>query len=292
MGRRDISWLEMSRTRPGDHRGWVGSGGGGDFGGLSHLPASAMMVRSNTATSTVTPMGTFLSLMHLRLKPGEKPHGKGTASEPQSTPSSPQLPRTPMGVSDTLQHSHKARGGPSGCRLSAGGAFISLCGFSGLPHLTVSSGKLFRRNSLTWGIALPGQSRVYVHGRKGNVIFAFKKPGIPLFFQASLDFNSFRWPWRGVASITAPLQGVLSSNPRLGDPQMDGWMVHHVGGVGWSFKPTGRAWTPPRACGAPLKAPRQGDGAHVPASRAPSAIPGAAEGTSVSLSSTSRESRG
>lgn len=124
------------------------------------------------------------------------------------------------------------------------------------------------------------------------MIFAFKKPGIPLFFQASLDFNSFCWPWRGVASITAPLQGVLSSNPRLGDPQMDGWMVHHVGGVGWSFKPTERAWTPPLACGAPLKAPRQGDGAHVPASRAPSAIPGAAEGTSASLSSTSRESRG
>jgi len=51
---------------------------------LRHLPASAMMVRSNAATTTVTPMGTFLSLMHLRLKPGDKPHGRGMAGKPRA----------------------------------------------------------------------------------------------------------------------------------------------------------------------------------------------------------------
>lgn len=53
------------------------------------------------------------------------------------------------------------------------------------------------------------------------MISAFEKPGLALFFQASLDFIGFCWlrlPWRGVVSITSPrlqLQGVFSSNPQL-----------------------------------------------------------------------------
>lgn len=81
---------------------------------LSHLPASAMMVRSNAATTTVTPMGTFLSLMHLRLKPGDKPRGRGTAGKPMAQ-RAPQAPCSscvpPTGAFNTFKYSHKARGG-------------------------------------------------------------------------------------------------------------------------------------------------------------------------------------
>lgn len=61
---------------------------------LCRLPARAMMVRSSAATTTVTPMGIFLSLMHLRLKSGEKAPGRGTAGRPVP-PRAPQAPHNP-----------------------------------------------------------------------------------------------------------------------------------------------------------------------------------------------------
>lgn len=97
---------------------------------LRHLPARAMTARSNTATTRVTPMGTFLSLMHLRLRPGDKLRGRGTAGQAVAQKTSPQLFYSPRGASNTLKYSHKAqRGGTVGHRLSSGGAFLSYQGF-------------------------------------------------------------------------------------------------------------------------------------------------------------------
>lgn len=112
-----------------------------------HLPASAIMVRSNAAMTTVTPMGTFLSLMHLRLKPGDKLRGRGTAGKPTAQ-RAPQAPCSscipPTGAFNTFIYSHKARGG--GAQWGAGSgqgvhpsAFMSLQGFLGLPDLIASS---------------------------------------------------------------------------------------------------------------------------------------------------------